>query len=77
MNRPPNTLLALGFSLVLMTGTLMARAAIINLTTNDDYSKIERANPGDQVVIAPGTYSFRVFLTKQSFYCESHCHYGT
>jgi hypothetical protein len=40
--------------------------AIINVTTNDSYAKIEGANPGDQVVIAPGTYAFRVYLTKQA-----------
>jgi hypothetical protein len=43
-----------------------SEAAVINITTNDDYSKIEGANPGDQVLIAPGTYAFRVYLTKQA-----------
>lgn len=32
----------------------------------DNYSKIEGAQPGDQVLIAPGTYAFRVYLTKQA-----------
>lgn len=41
-------------------------AAVINLTTNDTYAKIEGAGPGDEVVIAPGTYGFRVYLTKQA-----------
>jgi len=41
-------------------------AAIINVTTNDSYSKIEAANPGDEVAIAPGTYAFRVHLTRQA-----------
>lgn len=41
-------------------------AAVINVTTNDNYTKIEGANPGDEVVIAPGTYAFRVYLTKQA-----------
>lgn len=41
-------------------------AAVINVTTNDTYTKIESANPGDEVVIAPGTYAFRVHLTKQA-----------
>jgi hypothetical protein len=41
-------------------------AAVINVTTNDSYTKIEAANPGDEVVIAPGTYKFRVYLTKQA-----------
>lgn len=43
-----------------------AEAAVINVTTNDSYSRIESAQPGDEVVIAPGTYAFRVYLTKQA-----------
>jgi hypothetical protein len=43
-----------------------ARAATINVGPGDSYSKIEGAQPGDEVVIAPGTYSFRVYLTKQA-----------
>lgn len=38
---------------------------VINVTTNDSYAKIEGARAGDEVVIAPGTYSFRVYLTQQ------------
>jgi len=45
---------------------ITSEAAVINLTTNDNYTKIESANPGDEVVIASGTYSFRVYLTKQA-----------
>ncbi len=41
-------------------------AKIINVTTNDTYLKIESAVAGDQVVIAGGTYSFRVYLTGQA-----------
>ena len=41
-------------------------AKIINVTTNDTYTKIESAVAGDQVVIAGGTYSFRVYLTGQA-----------
>jgi hypothetical protein len=41
----------------------MARGAVINVTTNDSYTKIESAKAGDEVVIAPGTYAFRVYLT--------------
>ncbi len=40
------------------------RAAVINVAPGDSYTKIEGAQPGDQVVIAPGTYAFRVYLTK-------------
>src|ERR1051326_3886968 len=43
-----------------------ARAAVINVGPSDSYTKIESANPGDQVVIAPGSYAFRVYLTKQA-----------
>jgi hypothetical protein len=42
-----------------------ADAAIINVTPADNYTKIEAAQAGDEVVIAPGTYRFRVFLTQQ------------
>jgi hypothetical protein len=54
------------FSLAIGSAVWDGRAAIINVTTNDSYTKIEGANPGDTVVIAPGTYSFRVYLTKQA-----------
>ncbi|HSU52491.1 MAG TPA: hypothetical protein VLT36_00365 [Candidatus Dormibacteraeota bacterium] len=39
-------------------------AAIITVTTNDNYTKIEAAQSGDEVIISPGTYAFRVYLTK-------------
>ena len=39
-------------------------AATITVTTNDNYTKIESAQAGDEVVISPGTYAFRVYLTK-------------
>ena len=32
-----------------------AGAAVINVTTNDNYTKIESAQPGDQVMIAQCT----------------------
>ena len=41
-----------------------AAAATINVVPGDSYAKIEAAGPGDEVVIAPGTYAFRVQLTK-------------
>jgi hypothetical protein len=40
-------------------------AEIINVTTNDNYTKIESAVAGDEVLIAEGTYKFRVYLTGQ------------
>ncbi|HEX4514877.1 MAG TPA: hypothetical protein VH054_15130, partial [Polyangiaceae bacterium] len=41
-------------------------AATITIAPTDDYKKIEAAQPGDEVVIAPGTYDFRVYLTQQA-----------
>ena len=43
-----------------------ARAATINVSPGDTYAKIEAAKPGDDVVIAPGNYKFRVYLTQQA-----------
>ena len=40
-------------------------ANLINITPSDNYTKIEAAQAGDEVVVAPGTYRFRVFLTGQ------------
>jgi len=42
-----------------------AHGAIIQVTPKDNYRKIESANPGDIVEIAPGTYKFRVMLVKK------------
>src|SRR3954451_16914471 len=42
---------------------LTARAAVINVSPGDSYTKIQAAQPGDEVVIAPGTYTFRVYLS--------------
>jgi MYXO-CTERM domain-containing protein len=43
-----------------------ARATTINVSPGDSYAKIEGAKAGDEVVIAPGTYRFRVYLTQQA-----------
>lgn len=45
---------------------IAARAATINVTPADGYQKIEAAKPGDEVVMAPGKYAFRVHLTQKS-----------
>ena len=51
---------------LLLSFALPLSAALINVTTNDTYAKIEGARPGDEVVIDPGTYAFRVYLTQQA-----------
>src|SRR5690349_13122056 len=40
-----------------------APAAIITISPGDSYARIESAKAGDEVVISPGTYAFRVYLT--------------
>ncbi len=56
---------ALGAALLLFAmGATSARAATIAVGPGDSYAKIEAAQPGDEVVIAPGTYKFRVYLTQ-------------
>lgn len=52
--------------LTLWLGCARLQSAVITVTTNDNYTKIEGANPGDKVLISPGTYAFRVYLTKQA-----------
>ncbi len=49
---------------VLSTVPLAAHAATIVVGPSDDYRKIESAKAGDTVLIAPGTYKFRVFLSQ-------------
>ena len=51
---------------ILFIAATAVSAAVIQVGPGDNYSKIEGANPGDEVVIAPGTYAFRVYLTKQA-----------
>jgi hypothetical protein len=53
-------------STFLLVLALSARAAVINVVPGDSYTKIESAQAGDEVVIAPGTYTFRVYLTKKA-----------
>ncbi len=43
--------------------TTSAIAASIEITPADTFSKIEAAKAGDNVIIDPGTYKFRVYLT--------------
>ncbi|MBS2029842.1 MAG: hypothetical protein JST54_18215 [Deltaproteobacteria bacterium] len=59
--------LPIALAVLLAAGS--ARAAVINVSPADGntaYTKIEGANPGDEVVIAPGTYAFRVYLEQQA-----------
>jgi hypothetical protein len=56
-------------SLVVMVPIREAVAAVINVAPSDGpmaYTKIEGANPGDEVILAPGTYAFRVYLQQQA-----------
>ncbi|HMA94529.1 MAG TPA: hypothetical protein VKP30_17685, partial [Polyangiaceae bacterium] len=41
-------------------------ATTIEVTPSDSYTKIEAAKAGDEVLIHPGTYRFRVFLTAKA-----------
>jgi len=50
--------------LAAFAAAVSTHAATITITTNDNYTKIESAQSGDEVVISPGTYAFRVYLTK-------------
>lgn len=42
-----------------------AHAATINVGPGDSFEKIEAAQAGDEVLLAPGTYAFRVHLTQK------------
>src|SRR5215468_8900691 len=57
-------LFRLALALATAALALPGSAALISVTTNDNYTKIESAQSGDEVVISPGTYAFRVYLTK-------------
>ena len=60
--RSPSAVLA-ALALAAAPGT---RAATIQVGPTDSYDKIEAAGPGDEVVIAPGKYAFRVHLTRSA-----------
>ncbi|MCK5806612.1 MAG: hypothetical protein KAI66_27535, partial [Lentisphaeria bacterium] len=55
-------------SWVVLVATLLfssvAQAKLIAITSADDWTKIEGAVAGDVVEVAPGTYKFRVMLSK-------------
>src|SRR5690349_7180376 len=53
-----------GMSFGIFLVGLCAQGAVISVTTNDNYTKIESAQSGDEVVISPGTYAFRVYLSR-------------
>ena len=46
-------------------------AATITIAPTDDYKKIEAAQSGDEVVIAPGTYKFLVYLTHSNVHIHA------
>ena len=47
---------------VLASFASAAHAATIEVTPTDSFAKIEAAKPGDEVIVDPGTYKFRVYL---------------
>lgn len=53
-------------SLALYLAPKAALAKTITVTPTDSYDVIEAAEPGDTVVIQPGTYKFRVYLDKDA-----------
>lgn len=57
--------LAWSLGLALVSAPSAALAATINVGPADGYAKIEAAGPGDEVVLAPGKYTFRLHLTGQ------------
>ncbi len=61
----PRTVAGLAFA-GCMLAVGIARATTINVGPGDTYAKIEAAMPGDEVVIAPGKYTFRVHLTQKA-----------
>ncbi len=54
------------FALMTMVAAGSARAAVILVSPNDpaavNIAKMEGAGAGDEVVVAPGTYRFRLYL---------------
>lgn len=53
-------------ALAVLASASAARAATLQVGPSDGYARIEAALPGDEVVLAPGTYRFRVHLTRQA-----------
>ena len=64
--KPSACVLALAVAGIMCVPAFAPKAAVIRVGPADDYTKIEAADPGDEVVIAPGTYAFRVFLSKRA-----------
>jgi hypothetical protein len=52
----------LALACVLTSLASAAYGATIEVAPTDSYAKIEAAKPGDEVIIDPGTYKFRVYL---------------
>ncbi len=51
---------------MLLLYSIRLPAAQITVGPGDNYSKIENAKAGDEVIIASGTYAFRVYLTQKA-----------
>src|SRR6267378_8383998 len=64
-NQKSREIFALGLLLIGLATRAPVQGAIINIGPADNYARIESAKGGDEVVIAPGTYAFRVYLTGQ------------
>src|SRR5262245_2206301 len=50
-----------GLGLALFAPSVLA--GVINVAPGDSCAKLESARAGDELVIAPGTYAFRVYFT--------------
>src|SRR5690242_11543925 len=48
---------------LLVVGRQTLCAGVINVSPADSYAKMEAARAGDEVVIAPGTYAFRLYFS--------------
>src|ERR1700731_3834297 len=61
-------LLSVGMTVIfaLTFAATRVQSAVIYITPADNYTKIEAAKAGDEVIIGPGTYAFRLHLTAKA-----------